>query len=89
MLTVTEVAKVFLAELIQLRGFSGETTVRLFYGGRQLAMVGDSKREGDVTFQHEGRTILVMGGHVSRLLADRFLVVDGSELKLRENNDEG
>jgi hypothetical protein len=88
MLTVTEVAKVFLAELIQLRGFSGETAIRLFYGGRKLAMVGDGKRKGDVAFQHEGRTILLMGGHVSDLLADRFLVVDGSELKLRENNDE-
>ena len=56
MLTVTEAAKVLLAELIELRGFSGEIAIRLFNGDRGLAIVGDSERVGGVTFQHEGRT---------------------------------
>ena len=88
MLTVIEVARVFLAELIELRGFSGEIAIRLFYGDRGLAIGGDSERVGDVTCQHEGRTVLLLGGHVSGLLVDRCLVVDGSELKLRGNNEE-
>ena len=58
MLTVTEAAKVLLAELIELRGFSGEIAIRLFNGDRGLAIVGDSERVGGVTFQHEGRTVL-------------------------------
>lgn len=88
MLTVTEAARLFLAELIDLRGFSGEIAIRLFYGDRGLVMVGDSERVGDVTFPHEGRTLLLLGEHVSGLLADRRLVVDGLELKLCGNNEE-
>ena len=88
MLTVTEAVRIFFAELIQARGFSEETAVRLFYGDAGLAIVGDSERVGDVTFQHEGRTVLLLGEHVSDLLADRCLVVDGSELKLHGNNED-
>jgi hypothetical protein len=88
MLTITEAAKVFLAELIEERGFSGETAIRLFHGDRRLAMVGDSARVGDVTFQHEGRTVLLLGEYVAGLLADRCLVVGGLGLKLCGNNEE-
>jgi hypothetical protein len=87
-LTVTEAARVFLAELIELRGFSEEIAIRLFYGDRGLVMLGDSERVGDVTFPHKGRTVLLLGEHVSGLLGDRRLVVDGSELKLPGNNEE-
>ena len=88
MLTVTGAARVFLAELIQVRGFSEEIGIRLFNGDGRLAMVGDSERAGDVTFQHEGRAVLLLGEDVSDQLADRCLVVDGAELKLRENDQE-
>ena len=89
MLTVTEAARIFLAKLIELRGFSREIAIRVFFfGDRGLAMVGDSERVGDVTFQHEGRTVLLLGEYVSGLVADRCLVVDGSELKLRGNHGE-
>jgi hypothetical protein len=86
-LTVTEAARVFLAELIERRGLSGEIAVRLFYGDRGLVIVGDSERVGDVTFHHEDRTVLLLGEYVAGLLADRCLVVDGSELKLRGKNE--
>jgi hypothetical protein len=88
MLTVTEAAKVFLADLIELRGFSEEIAIRLFYGDYGLAMVGDSERVGDVAFQHEDRTVLLLGEHVSGLLVDHRLVVDGSELMLLGDNEE-
>ena len=88
MLTVTEAARVVLAKLIEARGFSGEIAIRLFYGDRGFAMVGDSERLRDVTSQHEGRTVLLLGEHVSGLLADRRLVVGGLELQLRGNNEE-
>ena len=88
MITVTEAARVHLAELIEVRGFSGEIAIRLFYGDRGLAMVGDSERAGDVTFQQEGRTVLILGEYASGLLADRCLSIDGSELKPLGNNKE-
>jgi hypothetical protein len=88
MLTVTEAAKVFLASLIELRGFSEEIAIRLFYGDYGLAMVGDSERVGDMSFQHEGRTVLLLGEHVSGLLGDRCLVVDGSDLMLLADDEE-
>jgi hypothetical protein len=87
-LIVTEAARVFLAELIEWRGLSGKIAIRLFYGDRGLVIVGDSERVGDITFQHEGRTVLLLGEYVAGLLADRCLVVDGAELKLRGNNEE-
>jgi len=71
MLTVTEAARVFLAQLTEVRGFAEGIAVRLYCGDRGLVMVGDSERVGDVTFQHEGRTLLLLGEHVSGLLADR------------------
>ena len=77
MLTVTEAAKVFLAELIEVRGFSEEIAIRPFNGDRALGTVGDSKRVGDVTFHREDRTVLLLGEYVPGLLADRCLVVEG------------
>ena len=88
MLNITEKAKVFLAELIELRGFPEETAIRLFCGDRGLSMIGDNERAGDMVFRYEGRTVLVLDEHFSGLFADCCLFVDGSELKLRRNNDQ-
>jgi hypothetical protein len=87
MLTVTEAAKVFLADLIEARGYSAEIAIRLLYGDRGLTIVGDSERAGDVTFQHEDRTVLLLGEHLWDLPTDRRLVVDGLEMKLHENHE--
>jgi len=88
MLTVTDAAEVLFTDLMELEGFSEGVAIRLRYGDHGLARVGDSERIGDMAFRDKARTVLLPGEHVSRLLGDRFLIVDGEELILLAD-DEG
>lgn len=60
-----------------------EIAVRFAYEGQGIALRQDSERAGDTTFQHEGRTVLLLDTQVSELLAEDTLDLEGAKLALQ------
>jgi len=89
MLTITDAAGARLAEILQERNAPDEVAVRLVYDGQNLAMQADSSRPGDETFEHEGRTVLLLDDQLSGLLAEQTLDADGENLMLRQTGEAG
>ena len=87
MLTITEAAGARLAEILDQRDAPDEIAVRLVYDGQNLAMQADSSRPGDETFEHEGRTVLVLDSELSRLLAEQTLDAEGESLLLKQSGE--
>lgn len=87
MLTITESAGAHLAELLVEHNASEDLTIRFLLIGEKLTPKLDSVRHDDVTFEHEGRTVLVLDKPLSERLADTTLDVkeasDGVRLRLR------
>jgi hypothetical protein len=83
MLNVTETASARLAEILSEEGLPEDTAIRLVHEGQGLSMQPDSERPGDATFQHEGRTVLLLDVQVSELLTDDTLDVEDDKLMLR------
>jgi Fe-S cluster assembly iron-binding protein IscA len=83
MLTVTDAAKTRLAQILDEQGLPEEVAVRLVYEEQGVALQQGSERPGDATFQHEGRTVLLLDADVSELLSEGTLDVEGAELTLR------
>jgi hypothetical protein len=88
MLTVTEAASARLAEILGQEGLPEDTAIRLVDEGQGIGMQPDSKRPGDATFQHEGRTVLLLGAQISELLSDDTLDVEGARLTLRRPKED-
>jgi len=88
MLTVTEAASARLAEILKQEEFPEEAAIRFVREAGGLRLQSDNERPGDTTFQHEGRTVLLLDEQVSELLADETLDVDGPKLALRGAGDE-
>lgn len=86
MLTVTQDAKAHLANLLEHNNVPDGTAVRLVVAEQGLAMTTDSPGNEDATFDHEGRTVLVMENDIAEQLDGRTLDVeetdDGAELKV-------
>ena len=86
MLTVTDDAKVHLANLLEHNEVPDGTAVRLVVAEQGLAMTTDSPGDQDATFDHDGRTVLVMENEIAEQLDGRTLDVeqtdDGTELKV-------
>ncbi len=82
-LTVTEAASAHLAQMIKRQNWSENIAVRIVYEGQSAALRQDSERTGDTTFQHEGRTVLLLDAQVSELLAEDTLDLEGTKLKLQ------
>jgi hypothetical protein len=87
MLTVTEAAGTRLAQMVRQRGLPDEIAIRFIYGGQGINLQQDSQRAGDMTFKHEGRTVLLLDAQVSELLADDTLDLEGARLTLRHPNE--
>ena len=88
MLTVTEAASARLAEMMEQKGLSQDVAIRFVSRDRGIAMQSGTERPGDATFQHEGRTVLLLDEKVSKLLADETLDVDGTEFTLHGDKEE-
>jgi hypothetical protein len=88
MFAITEAAGSHLSQILDRESCPEETAVRLVYDGRGFAMQPDSKREGDATFEHEGRLVLLLDEQVSQLLADHTLDMDGDNLALKGSADQ-
>jgi len=87
MLTVTEAARARLAQILIENNLPEGTAVRLVCEGQRIALQRDSEREGDTTFDHEGRVVLLLDTEVSELLAEDTLDVEGSGLTLRHSEE--
>jgi hypothetical protein len=87
MLTVTESAGAYLGQLLVDHDASEEVAVRFLLVGEQLRPMLDNIRPGDVMFEHEGKTILVLDEPLSERLTDNTLDLkeagDGIHLSLR------
>lgn len=79
MLNVTEAAGEYLVQLLDKAEAPTDTAVRLVVEGRQLTMTLDKPNPEDATFDHEGRTVLLVDGVLSSALAERTLDVKAGE----------
>jgi Fe-S cluster assembly iron-binding protein IscA len=89
MLTVTQTASERLSRKLTDAEVEDDTAVRVVRKrkGRGWAMRMDKERPSDVTFAHQGRTVLVLDEEVSQMLANKTLDVrqsdSGPKLSLR------
>ena len=82
MLTVTEAACEHLAELLKAHDAPEGTAIRFVNEGQGIALQHDSEREGDTTFEHDGRTVLLLGTQMAELLAEAKLDIEDAKLCL-------
>jgi hypothetical protein len=79
MFTMTETAGEYLTTLLDNANAEGETAIRLVFDGNTLLPKLDNARPGDATFDHEGRTVLVLDAQVTHVLAESMLDVRATE----------
>jgi len=84
MLTVTEAASAHLAELLEQQDVPEDIAIRFICEQEGVALRPDNQREGDTTFQHEGRTVLLLDAQASELLAGNTLDVEDAKLTLQQ-----
>lgn len=82
MLTVTEAAGEHLAELLTKQGAPEEVAVRFVREEQGVSLRPDSEKPGDATYEHGGRTILLLDNDAAELLADHTLELQGDQLAL-------
>lgn len=86
MLTVTDDAKAHIADLLDQNDAPEGTAVRLVPAQQGLALAPDSPTEDDTTFDHNGRTVLVIKPTIAEQLDGRTIDVaatdQGKELRL-------
>lgn len=75
MLNVTDAATSYLSELLSASEAPEGVAVRFVYESQGFQMQTGSEQPGDTTFDHEGRTILLMEEQVADLLAERTMDV--------------
>ena len=71
MLTITEAAGAHMAEV--LADTQEDFAIRFVLAGQNLEPQLDKPRSGDTTFDHNGRTVLILDEDVSQMLAERTL----------------
>ena len=83
MLAITESAGAHLAQLLAENNAADDVAIRFLFIGETLTPKLDRVRPGDVTFDHEGRTVLVLDEPLSEELAGNTLDVNESQDGLR------
>ncbi|MFQ5694152.1 MAG: hypothetical protein ACE5IM_14085 [Nitrospinota bacterium] len=87
MLTMTESAGAHLSQMLTAVEAPENTAVRIIVEGEGLGLTLDNERSGDSTFEHEGKTVLLLDDPMSNLLTDKTLDVEdkgeGPKLALR------
>ncbi len=73
MLTMTESAGEHLVSMLDGAKAPDEAAVRLVMAEGGLGMRADKAKDDDVTFEHDGRTVLVVAPDVAAALEDRTL----------------
>jgi Fe-S cluster assembly iron-binding protein IscA len=93
MLTVTETASAYLAQLLVQASKPDDMVVRLERGTTgNLTLRFDYMLPDDTTFEHKDRAVLVFGPQIAPILADNTLDVqdeeDGPQLVVRRQEEE-
>lgn len=88
MFTVTRPVRAYLAAGLDSANVPEGITMRLILQGESLDARADRIRAGDVTFEHDGQTVLAIDADTAEVLEDYTLEMretsDGSRLHLRE-----
>ncbi len=79
MLTLTEAAGDQLTKILDDSNAPQEMAVRLVAGEKGLAMAADQPKPEDTTFDHNGRTVLVLDEQVAQVLDARTLDVEETD----------
>jgi hypothetical protein len=79
MFTMTETAGEYLTALLDNANAAEETAIRLVLDDKTLTPKLDNARPGDATFDHEGRTVLVLDAQVKQVLGESMLDVRATE----------
>jgi Fe-S cluster assembly iron-binding protein IscA len=88
MLTITEAAGIYLTQILNDAEPPEDATIRIIPGQTgKLALQFDSTRPGDTTFDHNGKTVLILDEQVAQTLVNSTLDVQqadkGAKLVLR------
>jgi Fe-S cluster assembly iron-binding protein IscA len=82
MLTVTDNACAYLAEMLDNAGVPEGTAARVIINEEGLGLSPDTPNDDDATFDHDGRTVLVLQQQLAEQLDERTLdTVDTEEGK--------
>ena len=88
MFTVTRPARAYLAAGLDSANAPDGITMRLILQDEALDAMVDHVRAGDVTFEHDGKTVLAIDAATAAVLDDYTLEMqetpDGSRLNLRK-----
>ena len=76
MLTVTEAARIHLAQVLDNANVSADAAVRFVAEHDTIKPTLDSIRSGDVMFGHAGKTVLALDEQMSLTLDNHVLDVD-------------
>lgn len=76
MLTITEGARAHLNEIIIAEECPDDIAVRLVLEDDGIMMALDRQQTDDTTFQHEGRTVLLLDQQLGELLGEEMLDVE-------------
>ena len=79
MFTMTETAGEYLTTVLDDSNAAEETAIRLVVEDNTLTPKLDNARPGDATFDHEGRTVLVLDEQMTQVLAESRLDVRATE----------
>jgi Fe-S cluster assembly iron-binding protein IscA len=82
MITVTNDACAYLAEMLDNAGVPDGTAARVIINEEGIGLAPDTPNDDDATFDHQGRTVLVLQQQLADQLDDRTLdTVDTEEGK--------
>jgi hypothetical protein len=76
MLTVTEAARIHLAQVLDNANVSADAAVRFVAEGGAIKPTLDSIRSGDIMFEFAGKTVLALDQQMALTLSDTILDVD-------------
>lgn len=82
MLTVTDSAGEYIAQMLVEAHASDDTAIRLVFGGGALKSTMDNVRPGDMTFTYDDKTVLVLDAQIAEALTDATL-----DLQVVENGN--
>ncbi len=79
MLNASDAACAFISELLTASEAPDESAVRFVLEENQLSMKLDEKKPGDETFDHDGKTVLLVDAEMSQVLDGKTLDVEDTE----------
>lgn len=79
MLNASDAACAFLGQLLTESDAPDDAAVRFVIDGNSLSLQLDDEKPGDSTFNHDGRTVLVVDEDISKILDGKTLDLEESE----------